>query len=72
MNGSPVNWLSKTQSIVATSTTESEYIALHSACMMLSSLTNILDFLGLPAEGVSEIRGDNVASLTMAESKCEG
>jgi hypothetical protein len=71
INTEPVTWTSTKQRCVATSTTESEYIALSEACKQsqwLRALLRELQRTSLLAEGlIVPIRSDNQACIALAK-----
>lgn len=74
VGGSPVVWSSKLQPVIASSTMESEYIALSTACKELIPIRNIASEIaeacGVTSEDVSSMHTtiweDNVGCLTLA------
>jgi hypothetical protein len=73
LNGGPVSWYSRKQKSVATSSTESEYIALASIAKQSQWLAQVLrdmghaDCLGKNPNQV-DIRGDNTGSLALVKN----
>ena len=64
-SGGAITWKSKKQSIIALSTTESEYIALSEAGREASWLRNLYGELGFPQTKPTVIKGDNEGSVSM-------
>ena len=70
-NSTPVNWYSKRQNTVETSTFGSEFIALRVAVEMIESLAYKLRMFGIPYEGPARVFCDNesvVKSSSFPES----
>lgn len=68
LNGAAVAWRSKLQSIVATSTAQSEYIAMSSATHAAQALRQLLNELGVPQINATVIHGDNQPALHIAHN----
>jgi hypothetical protein len=68
LNGCPIIWLSKKQSIVALSTAEAEYIAIATAVQEVVWINQYLSELGLKASQVPIIRSDNQAAIQIASN----
>jgi len=74
VDGSPIVWSSKLQTLIASSTMESEYIAMSTVCRELIPLqdliTEVAEHLGVPNDDVlsmhTTIWEDNVGALTLA------
>lgn len=67
-NGSPVSWSSGLQSIVALSSTESEYIALSSVCTEISYLRELTNYMRRPPIGPTTIFEDNQGAIHLVEN----
>jgi hypothetical protein len=65
LGGGPIFWASKQQPIVATSTMEAEYIALHAALQAILHLRTILEELGIK-QGPTTIFEDNMSAIHLA------
>ena len=63
-----IHWKSKRQSIVAKSSTESEYVALSSCVTEVLWLREMLEFLGFPQNGPTVIREDNLSCIALANT----
>ena len=61
-----IEWCSKKQTTVATSTTVAEFIALYEATIESVSLRNILSEVGYPQAKATTIREDNQTALSLA------
>ena len=70
LNRSPVNWYSKKQTSVETSTFGSEFMALKVGIEMIKGLRYKLRMMGVPLEGHAHIRVDNM-SVVLNSSKPE-
>jgi hypothetical protein len=68
LNGGPVQWKSKVQSIVAQSSTEAEYIAVSVVCNEIIWIKRMIDFLGYKQHTTS-IHVDNRSAICLAESE---
>ena len=67
--GAPVSWGSKRQSITATSSAESEYLALVSCCKDLLALRYLLTQMpGTLIDGASRVYEDNSACINMVKN----
>ena len=64
--GCVISWVSQKQTIVATSTTEAEYVALSSMSKEILFLRNLLDSIGFPQK-TSKIHADNMAANFLTE-----
>ena len=64
-SGGAITWKSKKQSIIALSTTESEYVALSEAGREATWLRNLYGELGSPPTTPTIIKGDNEGSVSM-------
>jgi hypothetical protein len=60
-----ITWKSKKQTVIALSTTESEYVALSEAGRKASWLRNLYDELGFVQKSPTLIKGDNEGSISM-------
>jgi len=60
-----ITWKSKRQTIIAMSSTESEYIALSAAGREAFWLRNLYDELGFPQMGPTVIKSDNEGSIIL-------
>lgn len=67
-NGSPISWSSGLQSIVALSSTESEYIALSSVCTEISYLRELTNYMHRPPVGPTTIFEDNQGAIHLVEN----
>jgi hypothetical protein len=69
VNGSPVSWSSKRQSMVALSSTESEYISLSRGVQQAVWIRSWLDEIGLGlGENPIDILCDNIGAVSLAET----
>ena len=68
LNGAAVAWRSKQQSVVATSTTEAEYIAMSTATRMAQSLRQLMAELGVTQLKPTVIYGDNQPAVHIAQN----
>ena len=68
LNGGPVQWKSKVQSIVAQYSTEAEYIAVSVVCNEIVWIKRVLDFLGY-SQHTTSIHVDNRSAICLAESE---
>ena len=68
LNGTPVAFRSKQQSIVALSTTEAEYVGLCGAVRELLYVRNLLRFLGVRMKHPLRVMNDNQAALKIGEN----
>ena len=66
MNGGPVSWASKRQSVVAQSSCEAEYYALNSAAREAAWIRNFMEEIGRPIDGPVELAYDNEGSCKLA------
>ena len=66
-NGNIVSWISQKQSIVATSTTEAEYVALSSMSKEVLFLRQFLESIKCGQES-TQIRADNIGANFLAEN----
>lgn len=66
LDGDPICWSSKKQSIVAQSTCEAELYAEAAAINEVLWLRGMLEELGLPLQGSSTIYGDNTSTQTIS------
>ena len=60
-NGTPIQWYSKRQNTVKSSTYGSEFIAVHIAMEMLLALRTSLRMLGVPFDGPADLFRDNTS-----------
>ena len=65
-NRGPISWSSKQQSMVALSTTESEYIGLSNAGQHLAWLRTFFDEIGHPQKGPTQLFCDNQAAIILS------
>ena len=63
LNSSPIQWFSKKQTCVETSSFGSEFIAMKQCCEYLHGLRYKLRMMGIPVEGPSYIFGENQSVL---------
>jgi hypothetical protein len=71
LNGTPIQWYSKRQNTVESSTYGSEFVAMRIATEMLQALRADLRMLGIPLDGPADLFCDNmsvVLSASMASS----
>lgn len=68
LNGMPVHWVSRMQSTTATSSTESEFLALALCTREVLGLRNMLSELGYPQYAPTEILCDNSGAVAAANS----
>ena len=68
MSGGAISWLSHTQSTVALSTAEAEYIALGSATQEAIWLNQLLTDLRIDTKESIEILEDNQSAIAMAKN----
>ena len=69
--GGPVSWTSKLQSVVATSTAESEYIACAAAAREAVWFRRVCSDLDIPLSGAIPVRVDNQAAISMGNSSAD-
>ena len=67
-SGGAITWKSKKQSIIALSTTESEYVALSEAGREATWLRNLYGELGFSQTSPTIIKGDNEGSVSMTHN----
>ena len=67
VNGHPITWFSKKQSIVALSSTEAELIALVEAVKRAKYVKQLVEDLGMEVDLPVTIFGDNQAALLIAK-----
>jgi hypothetical protein len=67
-SGGAITWRSKKQSVVALSSTESEYVALSEAGREACWLRNLSEELGFPQNLPTTILGDNLGAMAMARN----
>lgn len=68
MNGGPVAWSSKRQSVVALSSSEAEYYALGSITREAMWIQEFMDEVGRPLDGPIKIREDNTSCIKIAHN----
>jgi hypothetical protein len=68
VSGGAITWKSKKQTIIALSTTESEYVALSEASHEASWLRNLYGELGFIQKSPTLIKGDNEGSISMTHN----
>ena len=68
MNGGPVSWASKRQSVVALSSAEAEYYALGSITREASWMREFMEEIGRPINGPLIIKEDNTACIKLAKN----
>lgn len=68
MGGAPVSWSSKRQSVVALSSTESEYIALTRGAQQAMWMKYWLDEVDLPEDFPFELFCDNLGAISLTET----
>ena len=64
--GCVVSWVSQKQTIVATSTTEAEYVALSTMSKEIVFLRNFLESIGFPQQ-VTPVWADNMAANFLSQ-----
>ena len=67
--GGAVAYRSKTQSLVATSSTEAEFYAAVTAAKVAKYLRSILEELGFPQSGPAVLYEDNASTIKLANAK---
>ena len=67
MNGGPISWTTKRQSVVAMSSTEAEYYALSSAAREAAWIRDLLEEIERPIDGPITVYEDNTASMKLAD-----
>jgi hypothetical protein len=65
VGASPITWCSQLQSVVATSTTEAEYISLFETAKEAVWLRRLLRSLGYPCVGATPIYEDNLSCISL-------
>ena len=70
LNNAPIDWYSKRQNTVESSTFGSEYVALRTAVERIKALRYKLRMFGIPIEGATKVLGDNKSVIDSA-SKVE-
>ena len=63
LNGAPIYWFSKKQTIVETSSFGSKFIAMKQCCEYVRGLRDKLRMMGIPVEGPTYVFGDNKSVL---------
>jgi hypothetical protein len=71
MGGAPVCWSSKRQAVVALSSTEAEYTSLARGAQQSMWMKHWLSEVFLPQELPFQLRGDNLGSISLTETKKE-
>ena len=66
--GGAVSWRSQRQPVVALSSTESEYIAMTTACKELVWLRQLLNDMGFPQDSPTVLFGDNQGALALVRN----
>ena len=66
VNRAPIQWLSKKQNSVETSTFGSEFTALKTAMEMIKGLTYKLRMMGIPIDGHAHVQVDNMSVVNNA------
>jgi hypothetical protein len=72
LNQTPIDWYTKKQSTVETSTYGSEFVAARTGVQQIIDIRNMLRYLGVPLQGKTYIFGDNesvVKSSTIPHSQ---
>ena len=68
LHNGPISWTSKRQSIVATSTTEAEYISECHAAKEAVYIARTLESIGFGLEGPVDVKADNQSALKLAQN----
>ena len=68
MNGAPVLWMSKMQTVNALSTCESEYVALAGTCKEVTWLRRVAQFMGVFNNVPLTIHVDNTTAISVAKN----
>lgn len=68
LNGTPISWASKTQSVTALSSTEAEYIAMCKVTQEVIWYRQLLDELGFAQDGPTVIHEDNQAAIHLSKN----
>ena len=66
LGGASIGWMSKKQSITATSTCEAEYVAAAACARHILLLRNVFLDLGFPQQGSTPIFCDNQAAISLS------
>lgn len=72
INGDPISWSSKKQSVVALSTCEAELYAEAAAIQEVQWIRGILSELGLASSGPSIVHGDNQSTIAVSKNGIKG
>ena len=67
IGGATIGWMSKKQSITATSTYDAEYVAAAACTRHVTWLRNLLLCLGFPQPGPTSIYCDNQAAISLTK-----
>lgn len=68
LNGGPVIWSSRKQGVVATSTTDAEYIAVHEASKEVVWCRRLLNDINIEQDGPTVLFCDNTAAQTLLQN----
>ena len=68
LNNAPIDWFSKRQNSVETSTFGSEYVAMRIAVERIKALRYKLKMFGIPIDGPSNVLGDNESVVKSAST----
>ena len=71
LNNAPIDWYSKKQNTVESSTFGSEFIAMRIACDKIEALRYKLRMFGIPIIGPADVYCDN-GSVVLSAQKVEG
>lgn len=62
-----ISWSSRRQKLVTNSSTDAEYVAINEGCREAMWLRDLLEQLGVPCQGATQIYGDNNGALALTK-----